>query len=46
MSDGIPREKKLTPRKIDSPKEQPDTKEEYSERIDIYYFDHGNSAYV
>lgn len=48
--EGIPRKKSFETDKVDiGPPQYADMKqelEEISERIDIYYFDHGNSALV
>ncbi|XP_060820800.1 uncharacterized protein LOC132909769 [Bombus pascuorum] len=46
ISEGIPNKKKHdAPESVDTPPKTEKKKVEVTEKIDIYYFDHGNSAY-
>lgn len=48
IMEGIPHKKKITPPELEKVKthEEKKKKEVVTEKIDIYYFDHGNSAQV
>ncbi|XP_029055695.1 uncharacterized protein LOC114882805 [Osmia bicornis bicornis] len=46
ISEGIPNKRKQNPPKVVKPEEKEKEKEiKVTEKIEIYYFDHGNSAY-